>query len=236
MSLVRSPLALALASVLLLSACGPGANNGAVNEADPADVAAASDTTPAATPADAPPAPAAAAVPMEPPTFDCAGAEEEARKLICGDAALAALDRRLADEFGKALSRTSGDSKELLQSDQRNWIRERDGCWTEDDLAACVRRLYHERLLALHVADRGSAIPPTVTLRCDSDAQMASIVYYTDLDPAAAIVTLGEDRASVFAQPTGSGTHYAGDRVDLREHQGEITLDFRGTTLKCVAN
>ncbi|MAQ86100.1 MAG: hypothetical protein CMH12_23375 [Maritimibacter sp.] len=85
------------------------------------------------------------------PSFDCAKAESSAEKLVCDDADLAALDRRLTDRFAAAVEVAEGldvDAEELtktLRAMQRGWISGRDDCWKEPDLRACVETAYLRR-------------------------------------------------------------------------------------------
>ncbi|MBN9888970.1 lysozyme inhibitor LprI family protein [Salipiger abyssi] len=85
------------------------------------------------------------------PAFDCTRAESSAEKLVCDDAALGALDRRLADRFGAALAVTRGldagaqEAEDTLRATQRGWIKGRDECWKEPDLRACVETEYLRR-------------------------------------------------------------------------------------------
>lgn len=85
------------------------------------------------------------------PAFDCTKAESSAEKLVCADAALGALDRRLADRFSAALTVAQGldagakDAEDTLRATQRGWIKGRDECWKEPDLRACVETEYLRR-------------------------------------------------------------------------------------------
>ncbi|MFC6760770.1 lysozyme inhibitor LprI family protein [Sulfitobacter porphyrae] len=92
-----------------------------------------------------------AALAQDGPAFDCAKAESSAETLICEDAGLAALDRRLADRFAAALAVSEGldaDAEETtrtLRAMQRGWISGRDECWKEPDLRACIETEYLRR-------------------------------------------------------------------------------------------
>ncbi|MGI3169916.1 lysozyme inhibitor LprI family protein [Pseudooceanicola sp. C21-150M6] len=85
------------------------------------------------------------------PAFDCAKAGSSAEKLVCDDPALAALDRRLAERFGEALTVAKGldagakEAEDLLRATQRGWIKGRDECWKEPDLRSCVHTEYLRR-------------------------------------------------------------------------------------------
>ena len=56
------------------------------------------------------------------PTFDCAKAQGEVEKLICGDASLAALDRKLDGVYKAASAKAKGTLATRLREDQRGWV------------------------------------------------------------------------------------------------------------------
>ncbi|MEQ8898413.1 MAG: MliC family protein [Roseovarius sp.] len=87
---------------------------------------------------------AAQAGAQEGPSFDCAKAGSSAEELICGDAGLAALDRRVAGRYAAALE-VAGGSAAALRAYQRGWIKGRDECWKTEDTRACFEGEYLRR-------------------------------------------------------------------------------------------
>ncbi|MEQ9239944.1 lysozyme inhibitor LprI family protein [Roseovarius indicus] len=81
---------------------------------------------------------------QEGPSFDCANAGSTAEELICADAGLAALDRRVAQRYAAALDKAGGAAGEL-RAYQRGWIKGRDECWKAEDERACVEGEYLRR-------------------------------------------------------------------------------------------
>jgi len=80
-------------------------------------------------------------------SFDCGKAETATEKAICGDVALARLDRSLADAYTQALSWASDDAaKEKIRTEQRAWIAERDACGGD---ASCITATYDARIKAI---------------------------------------------------------------------------------------
>jgi uncharacterized protein len=204
-------------ALLLLAGCKPEVVPPADTAPAPSDAGAATATVPAA-PASAPPA-------MAPPSFDCAKAVSEAEKLVCSDPELAALDRRLSARYGEA--------KDADPAVQRGWVKGRDECWKAQDPRLCVLEAYRTRLAELAIAAPGAAIPKPVEYRCSDNRLPFTMAYYNDLDPPAAIMTLGNDQAIVFPQPAASGAKYGRVGVEYWEHQGEASVDFFGTKLSC---
>ena len=73
------------------------------------------------------PSPAAAQQAATGPSFDCARAQSWDERAICADRDLAALDRRVAEAFRRAVEAKPGD-RDRLQAEQRAWLRERRTC------------------------------------------------------------------------------------------------------------
>src|SRR5512137_1696094 len=76
------------------------------------------------------------------PSFDCAKASGRIEQLVCKDAGLASLDRKLADAYAKALKSWPADVAKEQRAIQRGWIKGRDECWKAGDLRACVENEY----------------------------------------------------------------------------------------------
>ncbi|MGA6150780.1 MULTISPECIES: MliC family protein [unclassified Stenotrophomonas] len=197
--------------------------------ADPASPAAApaARTAPVALPA----APSDTATAT--PSFDCAKATSDAEKWVCTDEGLAALDRQLAARYKRA--QTAPDEVDIA-AEQRGWIKGRDACTRAVDPRQCLREAYQTRLVELTVSGGGVPASATGTYRCDDADKPLKVVFYNDIDPAAAIVTLGTDQAIVFPIESASGSRYGREGVAFWEHQGEATLDFYGTALRCTAD
>lgn len=211
-------------SILLLSACQPQPPAPAAEPAAPAPPAAPSAPTP----------PEAATAEMPTPSFDCAKAGSESEKLVCGDAELAALDQRLADLYEKELNRPE-TVKPAMAATQRGWVKGRDDCWKEDDKRRCVQESYWTRLAELQINSPETMKPTPTELRCDDNSQPVSAAFYSQFDPLSVVLTVGNDQAILFAEPSASGSKYGRSGATLWEHQGETTIDFYGMKLKCKA-
>ena len=83
-------------------------------------------TAPAPEPA--PPPPGAGTNNPGRPSFNCAKATTRGEVFVCGDAGLAALDRNMAAQFGRAMSRASPDERAILQSTRSRFLTYRDRC------------------------------------------------------------------------------------------------------------
>ena len=90
-------------------------------------------------------APAAAA------SFDCAKAQSRIEKAICADAEVSDLDEYLGRYYFAARS-TLGRAGDCLRADQTQWLRTRNACAD----AACLKKVYLERLAELHPLQPGA--------------------------------------------------------------------------------
>lgn len=87
------------------------------------------------------------------PSFDCAKAGTAVEKSICGDVALARLDRKLARAYRATLAGAYEEPKQKeIRDAQRAWLKSRTGaCGAEKDaaLVKCLSDLYVKRIRAL---------------------------------------------------------------------------------------
>ncbi len=173
--------------------------------------------------------------PASGPSFDCSRASSSSEKMVCSDPALAALDRELEAVYGRRLAATSGAEHDRLQAMQRGWVKGRDECGKAEDTQRCVREAYQTRLVELQIEGGEVMVPTPVEFVCDDNRQPFTATFYNDIEPRAAVLTLGNDQAIAIAQPAASGSRYGREGVEFWEHQGEATVDFYGTRLSCRA-
>lgn len=77
-------------------------------------------------------------------SFDCASAATNVEKMICGSAAIAKLDVDLAQRY-TSLIKLAPQDKKLAQTEQREWLKERNQCSTE----RCLKESYNARISEL---------------------------------------------------------------------------------------
>jgi len=79
------------------------------------------------------------------PSFDCSKAHSQVNRLICATPELAAIDRKLGDDFNNTKYQAGIDAK-ALQSSENQWLRQvRNSCAD----VACLRRAYAARDAAI---------------------------------------------------------------------------------------
>jgi len=87
------------------------------------------------------------------PSFDCSAARTAVERAICGDMALAQLDRRTAEAFTMRLRfEALSNQPRVVRSQQQAWLADRDAaCVASADtaLVSCLAHKYASRLTAL---------------------------------------------------------------------------------------
>lgn len=139
--------------------------------------------------------PLAAQAQTQGPAFDCARARGEVEALICSDAALAALDRRLDQVHRAAAAQARGAMATRLRADQRAWVKGRNECWkarvptwitaswTVATVRDCVEAQYRLRSSELQAVWR--LLPPeTRVYACHRQPANEVVVHAFASDPA----------------------------------------------------
>jgi len=168
---------------------------------------------------------AAAAEPAKGPAFDCRKAKPGSiEEMICKDAELSALDRKLDAAYKGALKKAANEKPPILQATQRGWVKGRNDCWKDADKRACVKNAYVGRTMELQAKYRLVAFTGPVRFACDGDPRNEMVVTYFGTEPATLIAERGDQSSLMVQQPVASGTSYVGRNESIREHQGKSTV------------
>ena len=89
------------------------------------------------------------------PSFNCANARSQGEVAVCNDPGLAALDRRMAAQFGSAMSDADPEQRALLTRTRDSFLRYRDQC----DSNSCVADTYRGRMTEIRDIMTGSWAP-----------------------------------------------------------------------------
>lgn len=178
----------------------------------------------------------------EGPSFDCAKAAGSAETLVCGDDALAALDRRLAGRFAASVAvlqeidSGSEDALARLRATQRGWIKGRDECWKAEDLRSCVEEAYLTRegeLVARYMLEA----PTTVTFwTCGGNPADEVVAYFYDTQRPSVRLERGDSIDTGSLVPTASGARYEasfGKSFWIKGDQARLVWP-EGTTHACT--
>jgi uncharacterized protein YecT (DUF1311 family) len=90
------------------------------------------------------------------PSFDCTRARTKGETAVCSDAGLAALDRNMATQYGRAVSDASPSQKELLRQTRDRFLRYRDRCPNR----SCIGDAYVGRMREIRDIMEGRWQPP----------------------------------------------------------------------------
>ena len=170
------------------------------------------------------------------PSFSCdkvrPGSIEE---MICTDAALSRLDRKLADVYAQAASKAANEPPPVLQAEQRGWIKGRDECWKSSDRRACVEEEYGRRIAELQARYRLVPSIGPVSFACDGDPRNEVVVTFFQTDPSTMIAERGDSVSLMYVQPSGSGARYQGRNESFWEHQGvaSVTWGYGAPEMRC---
>ena len=84
------------------------------------------------------------------PSFDCAKAATPIEHAICADAALARLDRQVAETYQTVLRNAyEPTAQEQVRQVQRAWVATRNKACATGDIGPCLTKLYRARLAVL---------------------------------------------------------------------------------------
>ncbi|MEL6767781.1 MAG: MliC family protein [Pseudomonadota bacterium] len=148
------------------------------------------------------------------PAFDCGRSFGKVEELICDDAGLAALDRRITKRFAEAVKALRGgaDGKEAvatLRAEQRGWISGRNECWKADDLRSCTESAYLTRegfLVATYMLGEPAA---TARYTCNANPADEFFAFFYDTELPSVRVERGDSIDAGTQIPSASGARYA---------------------------
>jgi uncharacterized protein len=171
------------------------------------------------------------------PSYTCDKvAPDSIEALVCGDEALSALDRRLADVYAAATAKAVNEHPPVLKAEQRGWLKGRDDCWKSDNTAACVRDEYRRRIAELQA--RYGLVPGIGPVRyaCDGNPANEIVATFFPTDPPTVIAERGDSVSLMYRQPSGRGTKYQGRNETLWEHQDEamVTWGYGAAQMRCT--
>ena len=170
------------------------------------------------------------------PSFDCSKVEKGSiEALVCQNADLSALDRQMADVYAAAQKKAGNEHPATLQPTQRGWIKGRDDCWKADDIPACVKASYQQRIVELQARYRLVESIGPVTYQCNGNPADEVIVTFFKTEPATLIAERGDSTSLMYQVVSASGAKYEGANELFWEHQGEATIrwGFQAAEMRC---
>ncbi|KGI78835.1 lysozyme inhibitor LprI family protein [Oleiagrimonas soli] len=183
--------------------------------------------------AHAQPMPAAPA-PTDRPSFACdKAAAGSTEALICGDPALAAMDRELARVYAAAADKADARMRPQLRAEQRGWIKGRDDCWKSEDRPACVRSAYQQRIAELQARYRLVASQGPQFFTCNGRRADEVVLTFFATRPRTLIAERGDRSSLMYA---ASPTLYQGrnERIALRGNRLTLVWGHAAAPMQCI--
>lgn len=194
----------------------------------------------------------ATAAPPQGPAFDCAKAKGEVEQLICSDATLAALDRKLDQVYQAVSAKAKGDLATALRQEQRGWVSGRNDCWkasvqtwitstwTVATVQECVDAQYRLRTSELQALWR--LVPPhTVAYACQNNPVNEVVANFFATNPATIRLERGDRTATLWQVGEMRAGKYEGQNVSLVHQSNEVQVSWLDTNtgkneaLQCTA-
>ena len=175
------------------------------------------------------------------PAFDCAKARGEVEQSICGDASLAALDRKLDEVYKAASAKAKGKLLAQLRSEQRGWVKGRNDCWkangqptwitatwTVDSVKGCVEAQYRLRTSELQSVWR--LVPPkTGFYACQNNPANEVVANFFETDPATIRLERGDRTATLWEVGAPGAGNFEGQNVSLVHKGNEVNVSWLNT-------
>ncbi len=175
------------------------------------------------------------------PTFDCAKAQGEVESLVCKDAGLAALDRKLDEVFKAATAKAQGRELATLRAEQRGWVKGRNECWKAQNAAnpvfltaswkaesvrECVEGQYKIRTSELQALWQLVAPRKPVFYACENNPANEVVATFFDTDPPTARLERGDRSVTVWEVRAASGAKCEGQNVTFWTKGNEATVTW----------
>ena len=190
----------------------------------------------------------------EGPAFSCAKAQGEVETLICGDASLATLDRKLDAVYKEASAKAKGKLATRLREEQRGWVKGRNDCWkangvetwvtatwTVNTVKACVDAQYRLRTSELQAV--WQLLPPrTVAYACQNNPANGVVANFFETDPATIRLERGDRTKTLWRVGVAATGPYGGQNVSLVQQGNELNVRWLDTNtgktdeLQCKAH
>ena len=171
------------------------------------------------------------------PSFDCAKARDGSiERLICSDAALSSLDRKLAEVYEAATRKAVNEHPPTLKAEQIGWIRGRNDCWKSNDKRSCVEAEYRHRIASLQARYRLVTGTGPATFFCDGDRRNEFVVTFFPTDPKTLIAERGDATSLMYLEPAGPEARYVGRNETFTGTDGTavVTWGYGAPPMRCT--
>lgn len=180
------------------------------------------------------------------PAFDCAKAKGDVEKLICKDAGLAALDRKLNGVFKAATAKARDAMPARLRSEQRGWVKGRNDCWKANGVPTyltaswqvstvhdCVEGKYKLRISDLQAQWHLAPARGAVSYMCANNPANEVVATFFETDPPTARLERGDRVATTWQVGAGSEAKYEGQNIEILIKGDEVGVTWADEQIQC---
>lgn len=164
------------------------------------------------------------------PSFDCSKKLGTVESLVCKDAELSALDRKLSDLYKAALGKTSGRELTNLKLEQIGWVKGRDDCWKGQDMRECAKGNYIDRIVELQATYRLVKNSPAERFQCDDGSKIVATSFETD--PQTVWLERGDQKILAIYSPDVDNPGYYGMNVKFWRKEDQARVEWYDTVAR----
>jgi uncharacterized protein len=175
------------------------------------------------------------------PASSCAKAKGEVETLICSDASLAALDRKLDAVYKAASAKAKGKLATQLREEQRGWVKGRNDCWKANGVETWITATWtvstvkgcvdaHYRLRTSELQAVWQLLPPrTVSYACQNNPANEVVANFFETDPAMIRLERGDRTKTLWRVGVVGGDHYEGQNVSVVRQGNALKVSWLDT-------
>jgi len=177
--------------------------------------------------------PAARGAEADAGSVDCANPSGGVATTICGDAALAALDRKLVDVYAAAAKAAAPEQRNRLFAEQQSWLDDRRRCTGAQAKADCMKDLYVRRIADLQATFKLVKSRGPFRFACGKAPDDYMTAQYFETEPPTARLFHDGRTVTAYIARAGSGARYENANVSFWEHEGQASVVWYGRSLTC---
>jgi uncharacterized protein len=160
------------------------------------------------------------------PSLDCTkAATGSIDETVCKDAALGALDGKMAEVYAAAIQKAGSEESARLEEEQKGWVQGRDACIKEHDTRGCVEDEYTLRIAELQ--SRYSLVAKTGPFHyaCEGEPATEVVATFFATEPATVVAERAGATSLMFlGKKLGDVGAYFGENESLADSGDEITI------------
>ena len=168
--------------------------------------------------------------------LECSRASSEIEQLICKDAALTSLDRKLASVQTEAAAKMGAAKPLWLDPESSGWTAHRDACANLEDPKACLQKVYAHRIAEMQARAALVPIVGPVTFTCTESGGTKSdiVARFYQTDPSTAILEHDGKTILTYQGLSADGAKYESLNVMFWNKGRDAQVRWSGTELSCT--